>query len=162
MMPSKLIGEDIQYMEEGLRDIFGKAASLISLGFKKLMNFAGRVLTKLKNSIVKSAIKITKTIIKDKAHKSSAKLSKLFGFDLSESLQEKVLPPVTINQAMLREMKNLKDEIIKCLDFNEFKKPIVLDGEIISKNFQELMKQIRENIKNGTFQQFHDKYINKL
>ena len=28
--------------------------------------------------------------------------------------------------------------------------------------YQELMNQIRKNIKNGTFQQFHDKYINKL
>ena len=28
--------------------------------------------------------------------------------------------------------------------------------------YQELMKAIRKNIKNGTFQDFHDKYINKL
>ena len=28
--------------------------------------------------------------------------------------------------------------------------------------YQELMNEIRKNIKNGTFQQFHDKYINKL
>jgi len=28
--------------------------------------------------------------------------------------------------------------------------------------YQELMSEIRKNIKNGTFQQFHDKYINKL
>ena len=28
--------------------------------------------------------------------------------------------------------------------------------------YQELMKAIRENIKNGTFSEFHDKYINKL
>ena len=28
--------------------------------------------------------------------------------------------------------------------------------------YQELMIEIRKNIKNGTFQQFHDKYINKL
>jgi len=28
--------------------------------------------------------------------------------------------------------------------------------------YQELMIKIRKNIKNGTFQQFHDKYINKL
>ncbi len=28
--------------------------------------------------------------------------------------------------------------------------------------YQELMMSIRKNIKNGTFQQFHDKYINKL
>ena len=28
--------------------------------------------------------------------------------------------------------------------------------------YQELMKSIRENIKNGTFDEFHDEYINKL
>ena len=28
--------------------------------------------------------------------------------------------------------------------------------------YQELMKEIRKNIKNGTFDIFHDKYINKL
>ncbi len=28
--------------------------------------------------------------------------------------------------------------------------------------YQELMKEIRKNIKNGTFKIFHDKYINKL
>jgi queuine tRNA-ribosyltransferase len=28
--------------------------------------------------------------------------------------------------------------------------------------YQELMSSIRENIKNGTFSQFHDEYINKL
>ena len=28
--------------------------------------------------------------------------------------------------------------------------------------YQELMSAIRDNIKNGTFDQFHDKYINKL
>ena len=28
--------------------------------------------------------------------------------------------------------------------------------------YQELMIEIRKNIKNGTFQQFHRKYINKL
>jgi len=46
------------------------------------------------------------------------------------------------NGKELNNFDHLKDEIIKCLDFNEFNKPIVLDGEIISKNFQELMKQI--------------------
>ena len=46
------------------------------------------------------------------------------------------------NGKELNNFDHLKDEIIKCLDFNELNKPIVLDGEIISKNFQELMKQI--------------------
>ena len=52
------------------------------------------------------------------------------------------------NGKELNNFDHLKDEIIKCLDFNELNKPIVLDGEIISKNFQELMKQIHR--KNST------------
>jgi queuine tRNA-ribosyltransferase len=28
--------------------------------------------------------------------------------------------------------------------------------------YQELMKAIRDNIKNGTYDQFHDQYIDKL
>ena len=28
--------------------------------------------------------------------------------------------------------------------------------------YQDLMKNIRDNIKQGTFDEFHDKYINKL
>ena len=46
------------------------------------------------------------------------------------------------NGKELNNFDHLKDEIIKCLNFNDLNKPIVLDGEIISKNFQELMKQI--------------------
>ena len=52
------------------------------------------------------------------------------------------------NGKELNNFDHLKDEIIKCLNFNELNKPIVLDGEIISKNFQELMKQIHR--KNST------------
>ena len=32
MRPQQLVGEDIQQLEEGLRDIFGKAVGLIKLG----------------------------------------------------------------------------------------------------------------------------------
>ena len=114
MRPRQLVGEDIEQLEEGLRDIFGKAAELISMGAKKLINFAKNMLTKLKNSLLKSAIKISKTITRDKAHTSSKNLSKLFGVGLSESLNEaKPLPPVKINAPMLKEMKILKNEIIK-------------------------------------------------
>ena len=114
MRPRQLVGEDIEQLEEGLRDIFGKASELISMGAKKLINFAKNMLTKLKNSLLKSAIKISKTITRDKAHTSSKNLSKLFGVGLSESLNEaKPLPPVKINAPMLKEMKILKNEIIK-------------------------------------------------
>ena len=46
------------------------------------------------------------------------------------------------NGKELNNFDHLKDEILKYLDFTTLKKPIVLDGEIVSKNFQELMKQI--------------------
>ena len=36
----------------------------------------------------------------------------------------------------------LKNEINKFIDLSSLKKALVLDGEIVSKNFQELMKQI--------------------
>ena len=113
MRPRQLVGEDIQQLEEGLRDIFGKAADLIKLGTSKLLNFAKNVLSKIKNSLLKSAIRITKTITKDKAHTSAKSLSEKLGVQLSESLMEKSLPPVKINAPMLAEMKVLKNEIIK-------------------------------------------------
>ena len=46
------------------------------------------------------------------------------------------------NGKELNNFDHLKNEILKCLDFSTLKKPMVLDGEIVSKNFQELMKQI--------------------
>ncbi len=113
MRPQQLVGEDIQQLEEGLRDFFGKAAGLIKLGASKLIDFAKNVFAKIKNSLLKVAIRITKTITKDKAHTSAKNLSKLFGVQLSESLMEKSLPPVKINAPMLAEMKVLKNEIIK-------------------------------------------------
>ena len=106
--------EEVEYLEEGLRDIFGKAVGLIKLGTTKLLSFAKNTLTKIRNFILKGAIRITKTIIKDKAHKSAAKISKMLGGNLSENfITEKApLPPVTINTPLLKEMKILKTEII--------------------------------------------------
>ena len=69
--------EDIRLLEEGLRDIFGKAVGLIKLGAAKLLDFSKKVFTKLKNSVIKAALRITKTITRDKAHRSAAKLAKL-------------------------------------------------------------------------------------
>ena len=60
--------EEVEYLEEGLRDIFGKAVGLIKLGTTKLLSFAKNTLTKIRNFILKGAIRITKTIIKDKKH----------------------------------------------------------------------------------------------
>ena len=106
--------EDIRLLEEGLRDIFGKAVGLIKLGAAKLLDFAKNVFTKLKNSVIKAALRITKTITRDKAHRSAAKLAKLMNTTLSENfITEKVLPPVTINEPMMKEMQVMRDEIIK-------------------------------------------------
>jgi len=114
MRPAQLVGEDIQQLEEGLSDIFGKAVGLIKLGATKLLSFTKNMLLKLKNSLLKSAIKITKTITKDKAHKSAANISKILGGKLSENfiMEKAPLPPVTINAPLLKEMKILKTEII--------------------------------------------------
>ena len=114
MRPAQLVGEDIQQLEEGLSDIFGKAVGLIKLGATKLLSFTKNMLLKLKNSLLKSAIKITKTITKDKAHKSAANISKILGGNLSENfiMEKAPLPPVTINAPLLKEMKILKTEII--------------------------------------------------
>ena len=113
MRPSQLVSEDIQQLEEGLRAIFGKTVELIKLGASKLIDFSKKVLTKLRNTLLKSAIKITKTITRDKAHKSASNLVKLLGGNLTENyIAEKVLPPVTINAPLLKEMKILKGEII--------------------------------------------------
>ena len=106
--------EDIRLLEEGLRDIFGKAAGLIKLGAAKLLDFSKKVFTKLKNSVIKAALKVTKTITRDKAHRSAAKLAKLMNTTLSENfITEKVLKPVTINEPMMKEMQVMRDEIIK-------------------------------------------------
>ena len=106
--------EDIRLLEEGLRDIFGKAAGLIKLGAAKLLDFSKKVFIKLKNSVIKAALKVTKTITRDKAHRSAAKLAKLMNTTLSENfITEKVLKPVTINEPMMKEMQVMRDEIIK-------------------------------------------------
>ena len=106
--------EEIRYMEEGLKDIFGRAAKLLSLGTSKLLDFSKRIFTKLKNSLIKSALRITKTITRDKSHKSLAKITNILGGNLSENfiVEAKDLPPVKINAPLLKEMKILKNEII--------------------------------------------------
>ena len=122
--------EEIQYMEEGLKDIFGKTAGLIKLGASKLLDFSKRIFTKLRNSLIKAALRITKTITRDKAHKSAAKLARLMNTDLSENLmvESKVQPPVKITAAMIKEMKVLKNEIIA--------------KDLVNKEYKELLKNV--------------------
>ena len=130
MRPSQLVGEDIEQLEEGLKDIFGKAAGLIKLGTANLLKFAKNTFTKLRNSLLKVALRITKTITRDKAHKSSAKLINLIGGTLSENVitEGKILPPVTINAPMLKEMKVLKNEIIA--------------KDLANKEYREMLKNV--------------------
>ena len=54
------------------------------------------------------------------------------------------------NGKELNNFENIKKEMQSLLNFPDFEDPFVLDGEIISKNFQELMKQIhrKESIQN--------------
>ena len=128
---SHSISEEIEQLEEGLRDIFGKAVGLIKLGASKLLDFSKKMFTKLRNSLIKAALKISKTITKDKAHKSSAKLANLMNTNLSENFiveAKKVLPPVKINAPMMKEMKVLKNEIIK--------------KDLANKEYKEMLKNV--------------------
>ena len=79
---------------------------------------------------MKAALRITKTITRDKAHKSSAKLINLIGGTLSENVitEGKILPPVTINAPMLKEMKVLKNEIIA--------------KDLANKEYREMLKNV--------------------
>tara|TARA_R110000851_G_scaffold328085_1_gene498342 strand:- start:78 stop:1775 length:1698 start_codon:yes stop_codon:yes gene_type:complete len=128
---SHSISEEIEQLEEGLRDIFGKAVGLIKLGASKLLDFSKKMFTKLRNSLIKAALKISKTITKDKSHKSSAKLANLMNTNLSENFiveAKKVLPPVKINAPMMKEMKVLKNEIIK--------------KDLANKEYKEMLKNV--------------------
>ena len=86
------------------------------------------------------------------------------------------------NGKELNNFEHIKNEIKQLINFSEIKQPIVLDGEIISKNFQELMKQIHrkdfiqnddaklylfdilplENFKKGIFEREYTKRISDL
>ena len=105
-MPSQLVGEDLS--EGILSNVFGRFTDILSKGFNFVLKFAKSVFSKIRNSILKSAIKITKLVVKDKMHKSSEKLTSLLGSTLSEGKND----PVKINAPMLREMKVLKNELI--------------------------------------------------
>ena len=125
------VAQEIEQLEEGLRDIFGKAVGLIKLGASKLLDFSKKMFTKLRNSLIKAALKISKTITKDKSHKSSAKLANLMNTNLSENFiveAKKVLPPVKINAPMMKEMKVLKNEIIK--------------KDLANKEYKEMLKNV--------------------
>ncbi len=86
------------------------------------------------------------------------------------------------NGKELNNFEHIKNEIKELMNFDEIDRPFVLDGEIISKNFQELMKQIHrknsvqnddaklflfdylplENFKKGIYECKYSERINKL
>ena len=109
-MPSKLAAEKqvdlTQFMEEGF---FDDAWKKVKGNFSKLLDLAKGILTKVRNSILKAGIRAIKSIQRDKAHTAATKLLKETGFTISEAAGD----DVEINLSMLREMKTLKDEIIK-------------------------------------------------
>jgi len=69
--------------------------------------------------------------------------------------------PLDINTAKFDLNKYSKNYLNHLFNTNEMLGSMLLTLHNIN-FYQELMNAIRENIKNGTFQLFHDKYINKL
>ena len=110
MWPSALAVEEqgdlSQFMEEGF---FGDVWKKVKGNFSKVLDWAKGILTKVRNSILKAGIRAIKSIQRDKAHTAATKLLKETGFTISEAAGD----DVEINRPMLREMKTLKDEIIK-------------------------------------------------
>ena len=59
------------------------------------------------------------------------------------------------NGKELVNFRNLQKELSKCIETNPIDSAIVLDGEVVSKNFQELMKQIhRKNTAQNEMQPY--------
>ena len=110
MRPTQLASEEqgdlSQFMEEGF---FGDVWKKVKGNFSKVLDWAKGILTKVRNSILKAGIRAIKSIQRDKAHTAATKLLKETGFTISEAAGD----DVEINRPMLREMKTLKDEIIK-------------------------------------------------
>ena len=57
-MPSQLVGEDLS--EGILSNVFGRFTDILSKGFSFVLKFAKSVFSKIRNSILKSAIKNNK------------------------------------------------------------------------------------------------------
>ena len=82
---------------------------------------------------------------------------------------------MNIRNAKYKKDNKPLDESVKIFDLNKYSKNYInhlfntnemLGSMILTLNninfYQELMSKIRENINNGTFDKFHDKYIDKL
>ena len=69
--------------------------------------------------------------------------------------------PLDVNTVKFGLNKYSKNYINHLFNTNEMLGSMLLSLHNIN-FYQELMHEIRKNIKNGTFHQFHDKYINKL
>ena len=83
--------------------------------------------------------------------------------------------PINIKNAKYKNDNNPLDKNCKNLGLNKYSKNYInhlfntnemLGSMLLTLNninfYQELMSSIRENIKKGTFNQFHDLYINRL
>ena len=81
--------------------------------------------------------------------------------NLRNSKYQKDNTPLDKNVSNFNLNKYSKNYINHLFNSNEILASMVLTLHNIN-FYQELMKSIRENIKNGTYNQFHDKYIDKL
>ena len=81
--------------------------------------------------------------------------------NIRNSKYQKDNKPLDINTINFDLNKYSKNYLNHLFNTNEMLGSMLLTLHNIN-FYQELMSAIRKNIKNGTFQQFHDKYINKL
>ena len=81
--------------------------------------------------------------------------------NIRNSKYQKDNSPLDINTSKFDLNKYSKNYLNHLFNTNEMLASMLLTLHNIN-FYQELMSAIRKNIKNGTFHQFHDKYINKL
>ncbi len=81
--------------------------------------------------------------------------------NLRNSKYQKDNTPLDINNKKFDLNKYSKNYINHLFNCNEILASMILTLHNIN-FYQELMSSIRENIQNGTYDQFHDKYFNKL
>lgn len=136
MRPTQLASEEIELtqelylLKEGFfTDIFKTVKGKLSA----VLDWAKGFLVKLRNSILKVGIKAIKSIQRDKAHQAASKLLKETGFTISEAAGDNV----EINKPMLREMKTLKNEIIK--------------NDLANKEYQKILQNVKKlnSLKSG-------------
>tara|TARA_Y100000593_G_scaffold94004_1_gene191088 strand:+ start:997 stop:2688 length:1692 start_codon:yes stop_codon:yes gene_type:complete len=136
MRPTQLVSEEIELIQELYLLKEGFFTDLLKTAKGKLsavLDWAKGFLVKLRNSILKVGIKALKSIQRDKAHQAASKLLKETGFTISEAAGD----DVEINKPMLREMKTLKNEIIK--------------NDLANKEYQKILQNVKKinSLKSG-------------